>query len=175
MAEIMTGQAYVEDEATIGRLKEAGPGASVLHFATHGESRADNPLFSGIRLADGWLTALDIFNLRIDASLVTLSACDSGQHHLAGGDELLGLTRSFLYAGASSLLLSYWQIPDAVAIEFITDFYRRLAAGAGKAAALRQAQLALLQRGRAGDDSSIPYQHPFIWAPFFLMGSPDSL
>ncbi len=175
VAEIMAGQASVEEDATIARLKEAGPGASVLHFATHGEFRADNPLFSGVLLADGWLTALDIFNLRLDASLITLSACDSGQHRIVGGDELLGLTRSFLYAGAASLLLSYWQIPDAIAAELITAFYRHLAAGERKATALRRAQLALLRRGREGDADSSHYQHPFIWAPFFLMGSPHKL
>ncbi len=175
VTEIMAGQAFLEENATIHQVKANAPAARVLHFATHGEFRKDNPLFSGALLADGWLTALDIFNLRLNASLVTLSACDSGQHRIAGGDELLGLTRSFLYAGAASLLLSYWQIPDAIASDFITDFYRRLAAGERKATALRQAQLALLQRGRQGDSETAHYRHPFIWAPFFLMGSPHHL
>jgi CHAT domain-containing protein len=175
VAAIMAGRAAVEEDAIIARLKEAGPTARVLHFATHGEFRGDNPLFSGILLADGWLTALDIFNLRFEASLITLSACDTGQHRIAGGDELLGLTRAFLYAGAASLLLSHWQIPDAIASEFITDFYRHLAAGERKATALRRAQLALLHRGRQGEPNSAHYQHPFIWAPFFLMGSPHNL
>lgn len=175
VAAIMAGQAFLEDDAVLVRLQEAGPSARVLHFATHGEFRADNPLFSGVLLADGWLTTLDIFNLRLDASLITLSACDSGQHRIAGGDELLGLTRSFLYAGAASLLLSHWQIPDAVAAELIMTFYRHLAAGERKAAALRRAQLALLRRGREDDAESSHYQHPFIWAPFFLMGSPHEL
>ena len=174
VAEIMGGRAFVEDEATSERVKAEGTGAQVVHFATHGEFRADNPLFSGLLLADGWLTALDIFNLRLEASLVTLSACDTGQHQIAGGDELLGLTRSFLYAGAASLLLSYWHIPDAIAIAFITDFYRHLAAGERKASALRYAQLSLLRQGRE-EEGAAHYQHPFIWAPFFLMGSPHSL
>ncbi len=174
VAEIMDGRAFVEDEAIKQRVKETAAGAQVVHFATHGEFRADNPLFSGILLADGWLTALDIFNLRLEASLITLSACDTGQHQIAGGDELLGLTRSFLYAGAASLLLSYWHIPDEITIAFITDFYRHLAAGERKAAALRHAQLALLRQGRR-DESVAHYQHPFIWAPFFLMGAPHSL
>ncbi len=174
VADIMAGIAHVEEDATIARLKEEGKAARLLHFATHGEFRADNPLFSGILLADGWLTALDIFNLRLQSSLITLSACDTGQHRIAGGDEQLGLTRAFLYAGASSLLLSYWQIPDAIAMDFITDFYRHLAAGDRKATALRRAQLNLLKRGREDDEAS-HYRHPFIWAPFFLMGSPNHL
>ncbi len=175
VAEIMHGHAFVEDEATIARVKENTSHARILHFASHGEFRTENPLFSGILLADGWLTALDIFNLRLEASLVTLSACETGQHRIGGGDELLGLTRSFLYAGASSLLLSYWQIPDAIAYDFIHDFYQQLAAGKRKATALRQAQLALLNRGREEQTSTQHYQHPFIWASFFLMGSPNQL
>ena len=76
----------------------------VLHLATHADFRPDNPLFSGLALADGWLTTLDIFNLRLDASLVTLSACQTGRSVIGGGDELLGLMRSFLAAGAASLV-----------------------------------------------------------------------
>ncbi len=175
VADIMHGHAFIEDEATIARVKESAPHAQILHFASHGEFRTENPLFSGILLADGWLTALDIFNLRLETSLVTLSACETGQHRIGGGDELIGLTRSFLYAGAASLLLSYWQIPDAIAYDFIHDFYQQLAAGKRKATALRHAQLALLNRGREERTSTQHYQHPFIWASFFLMGSPHQL
>ncbi len=175
VAKIMKGDAYLEENATLARVKQEALRARLVHFATHGQFRADNPLFAGVLLADGWLTALDIFNLRFEASLITLSACETGQHRVGGGDELLGLTRSFLYAGAASLLLSHWQIPDAITFTFIDDFYRRLAAGKRKAAALREAQLALMQRGQEGDETTAHYQHPFIWAPFFLMGSPDAL
>ncbi len=175
VATIMRGRAWVEEEATLHRVKEETPTARAVHFAAHGAFRADNPLFSGILLADGWLTALDIFNLRFEASLITLSACETGQHRVGGGDELLGLTRSFLYAGAASLLLSYWQIPDAIAFAFIDDFYQRLVAGKRKAQALREAQLALMRLGQEGDSATSHYQHPFIWAPYFLMGSPDAL
>jgi len=170
VAHIMGGQAFLEEDATLTQLKQQGAQAQVLHFATHGEFRADNPLFSGIWLADGWLTTLDIFNLHLDASLVTLSACHSGQHRIGGGDELLGLTRAFLYAGAHSLLLSFWQIPDAIAETLVTEFYRHLAAGQRKASALRKAQLTLLEQSQTDFHS-----HPFIWAPYFLTGSPNHL
>jgi len=175
VAEIMGGEAFLEADATLDQVKKYAPRAQVVHFATHGEFRPDNPLFAGVLLADGWLTALDIFNLRLETSLITLSACETGQHRVGGGDELLGLTRSFLYAGAASLLLSYWQIPDSITFFFINDFYQHLAQGKRKATALREAQLALIHRGREGNEATTHFQHPFIWASFFLLGSPDPL
>ncbi len=169
VASLMQGRAFVEEQATTAAVRQVAPEARLIHFATHGEFRADNPLFSGLLLADGWLTALDIYNLRFRASLVILSACSSGRKIIGGGDELLGLSRSFLYAGASSLLLSYWQLPDEQAKAFITRFYQELIAGKRKAAALRQAQLHFLRR----DDHT--FAHPHAWASFFLMGDPGAL
>lgn len=168
VADLLSGEVLLEKDATRSRVHDAR--ASVLHFATHGVFRPDEPLFSGIQLADGWLTTLDIFNLKLEASLVTLSACQTGRHSIGGGDELLGMARAFLYAGAASLLLSHWNIDDAVTASFISHFYRQLAVGERKATALRQAQLAILH---SSDDDA--HQHPFYWAPFFLMGSPDEL
>ena len=168
VADLLSGKVLLEKDATRSRVHDAR--ASVLHFATHGVFRPDEPLFSGIQLADGWLTTLDVFNLKLEASMVTLSACQTGRHSIGGGDELLGMARAFLYAGAASLLLSHWNIDDAVTASFISHFYRQLAGGERKATALRQAQLAILH---SHDDDT--HQHPFYWAPFFLMGSPDEL
>ncbi len=70
------------------------------------------PFFSGLLLADGWLTIPQIYQLRLKADLVTLSGCETGIHEVSGGDELLGLTRGFLYAGASSMLVSLWRVAD---------------------------------------------------------------
>ncbi|MCK5923809.1 MAG: CHAT domain-containing protein, partial [Methylococcales bacterium] len=114
IAEIMEGTVYVEAEATLACLKTEASQYRALHLATHGDFRADNPLFSGLTFADGQLTTLDVFNLRLQASLVTLSACQTGRYVVGGGDELLGLSRAFLYAGTASLVLSLWQVNDAV-------------------------------------------------------------
>jgi hypothetical protein len=139
--------------------------------ATHGEFRPDNPLFSGLALADGWLTTLDIFNLRLQASLVTLSACQSGQSQVGGGDELLGLMRAFLYAGAASLVLSLWAVEDRSTALLMEAFYAKLAEGWSKGAALRHAQRQFIQDGVSqGDAAQRLYKHPFFWAPFFLVG-----
>ncbi|MFX1495847.1 MAG: CHAT domain-containing protein, partial [Promethearchaeota archaeon] len=174
IAELLGGQALLEAEAAPARLKQAAPGCRVLHLAAHGDFRPDNPLFSGLALAGGWLTTLDIFNLRLDASLVILSACQTGRNVIGGGDELLGLMRAFLYAGAASLVLSLWAVDDRSTAQLMEAFYRKLAAGWSKGAALRHAQLQLA--GHAGDDAVAgAYAHPYFWAPFFLIGDAGPL
>lgn len=160
----LDGVAYLEEEATLARLRSVLDRCRVLHLATHGDFRPDNPLFSGLVLADGWLTTLDVFNLRLAASLVTLSACQTGRSVVGGGDELMGLMRAFLYAGSASLLLTLWPVEDRSAAEIIDTFYGRLAAGWSKAAALRFAQRQALAQ-----------EHPYYWAPFYLVGDPGPL
>ncbi|MEJ2210878.1 MAG: CHAT domain-containing protein, partial [Anaerolineae bacterium] len=91
VALVLGGQAVVEEEATPWLLEARAAGCRVLHLASHGDFRPDNPLFSGLALSGGWLTTLDIFRLRLQASLVTLSACQTGRSVVGGGDELLGL------------------------------------------------------------------------------------
>jgi CHAT domain-containing protein len=158
IAEAWSGHVLVEEEATLENLQEQAGNYKILHLATHGEFRPDNPLFSGLALANGWLTTLDIFNLRLRASLVTLSACETGRSLVGGGDELLGLMRAFLAAGASSLVSTYWAVEDKTTAVLMSSFYQALAENASKGAALRQAQLAHID------------QHPYFWAPFFLVG-----
>ena len=162
------GRLLLEQAATQAALQSLLGQSTLIHLATHGHFRADNHLFSGLALADGWLTTLDISNLRLRASLVTLSACQTGRHIIGGGDELLGLIRAFLGAGASSLVATLWAVEDGATAQLMAHFYRQLTAGLGKGAALRQAQLSLL----AGPDR---YRHPYYWAPFFLVGDSGPL
>jgi CHAT domain-containing protein/predicted negative regulator of RcsB-dependent stress response len=166
IAAIFGGQAVLEDEATRERLREIVTDCRILHLAAHGDFRPDNPLFSGLALAEGWLTTLDIFNLRLNASLVTLSACQTGRNVVGGGDELLGLMRAFLYAGAASLALSLWAVEDRSTAQLMEAFYSKLAEGWTKGAALRYAHLQFIE-GTVTD----LYAHPYFWAPFFLVGS----
>jgi CHAT domain-containing protein len=163
----LNGAAYVEEEATVEALRERGRRASVVHLATHAEFRVDNPLFSGLRLADAWLTTLDIFDLEFDASLLTLSGCHTGRSVVGGGEELLGLARAFFAAGAASLLLSLWAVEDGSTAEFMRNYYSALKAGATKASALQHAQAAFIQDER--------YSHPYYWAAFELMGDTGHL
>jgi CHAT domain-containing protein len=154
-AQLLQGQ-----EATIPALRATAPGQDLLHLACHGLFRGDNPLFSALRLGDGWLTVAEAAELELGAGLVTLSACESGRSRVVEEDELLGLTRAFLGSGATSLIVSLWLVNDASTAQLMEEFYRCLQAGQSKAAALRAAQRALLAKET----------HPYYWAPFVLVG-----
>jgi CHAT domain-containing protein/tetratricopeptide (TPR) repeat protein len=176
IAKLSGGQAFLEERATPARLREAAADCHALHLAAHGDFRPDNPLFSGLALADGWLTTLDIFNLRLNASLVTLSACQTGCSVVGGGDELLGLMRAFLYAGTASLVLSLWAVEDRSTAHLMETLYRKLAQGWRKGAALRYAQMRFIEgQGPDGEAAGDLYSHPYFWAPFFLVGDAGPL
>jgi tetratricopeptide (TPR) repeat protein len=176
VADLFGGELCAEDAATVAHLSEAGARRRVIHLATHGDFRSDNPLFSGLALADGWLSTLDCFNLRLGASLVTLSGCQTGRSVVGGGDELLGLTRALLAAGAASLLLSLWAVEDVSTAQWMTDFYTHLANGRTKGEAVRQAQIGFIRgQGAADPAQAACYAHPFFWAPFYLVGDSGPL
>lgn len=177
VAAVLNGQVAVDNDATLARLREAAGDCHVLHLATHAMFHMDNPLFSGLALAGGeWLTTLDVFNLPLSASLVTLSACQTGQHVIGGGDELLGLMRAFLYAGAASLVLTQWAVEDRSTLRLMETFYRELHAGQPKAAALRTAQLSFLCSEQSDHEATSPaHAHPYFWGPFYLVGDAGPL
>jgi CHAT domain-containing protein len=174
-------EVYLEEQATKRRLQEAAVECAVLHLATHAEFRSDNPLFSGLLLADGWCTTLDIFNLRLKGALVTLSACQTGRSVIGGGDELLGLMRAFSFAGASSLLLSHWPVEDQSTARMMDSFYSKVATGISLSAALRQSQcefIGVQQEGAQHDENALAhpemYRHPYYWASFILVGRTEN-
>lgn len=148
------------EAATTAALNQHAETADVLHLACHGNFRADNPLFSSLKLADGWLTVRDAYGLDLDCDLVVLSACETGVSAVAPGDEIIGLARGFFSAGAPSLLLTLWTVDDEATADLMAFFYQRLLAGDGPAAALRWAQRKMLERK----------PHPFFWSPFILLG-----
>jgi len=154
------GTVLLGEQATFQHFQQSAAGCDILHLAAHGLFRPDAPLLSSIHLADRWLAVQDIYNLDLKASLVTLSACETGLGRDAGGDDLMGLVRGFLYAGASSLLVSLWTVDDEAMTHLVIAFYTHWLAGQPKARALRQAQLDLLEK----------YEHPFYWAPLVLVG-----
>lgn len=157
---------YVADQADLTGLRRAAASADVLHIATHGLFRQDNPFFSALKLADGWIDVHELYRLPLAARLVVLSACESGAGHATGGDELIGLARGFLAAGAETLVVSRWNVHDAMGAQLMTRFHRHLrrapAAGttAKTAAALRAAQLEAIRVD----------EHPYYWASFQVVG-----
>ncbi|HLK53910.1 MAG TPA: CHAT domain-containing tetratricopeptide repeat protein, partial [Candidatus Angelobacter sp.] len=151
---------FMGPEATEERLRAYGPQSRFIHIATHGYFRQDNPMFSSIRLGNSLLSLFDLYQLRFDAELVTLSGCGTGMNVVIGGDELIGLVRGLLYAGAQTLMVSLWEVHDQSTAEFMRDFYQDYRISANKANALRNAVLKLKQKHR----------HPYYWAAFALVG-----
>jgi CHAT domain-containing protein len=123
--------------------------------------RVDNPLFSALKLHDQWLLAADIMQWQLSGALVTLSACESGRSQVLAGDEVIGLTRAVLGAGAATLVVSLWLVQDETTAALMSMWYEQ-ARQIGRAAALRNAQLELKAK----------YPHPYYWAPFVLVGQP---
>jgi tetratricopeptide (TPR) repeat protein len=153
----------VGQQATRAVVTEALARARIVHIAAHARFDADDPMSSGIRLADGLLTARTLLAMSAPSlSLVTLSACETGISQIDPAQELLGLTRALMFAGADSLLLSLWKVPDASTVDIMSTFYNRLENGAWKADALRAAALGARERYGA---------HRFDqWAGFQLIG-----
>ena len=161
----LRGRVFQEDAARRTILAE--PPVQVLHIIAHGEHRIDRPDLSFVELADGYLYTDDVLQHDMSYELVTLSACETGRGRLAGGEELIGLGRGFLYAGAQALITSMWRIHDAVTLSLMESLYQSLAAGSSKAAALQAAQRQGLQNP--------PYSHPAYWGAFQLIGDPAPL
>jgi CHAT domain-containing protein len=139
----------------------------VLHFATHSELREDKPLASALLLSAeaedaGRLDVRDILKLDLQARLVVLSACETGLGALSRGDELVGLQRAFLYAGARAVVTTLWKVDDRSTFDLMSVFYLELAKH-GAADALRVAQRNIMAR----------YPHPYWWAAFGLAGMPE--
>ena len=154
-ATVLTGQ-----DANGDALRAASVQADVLHLACHGQFRSDNPMFSALHLVDGPFTVQDAEALRLPQGIVVLSACDSGVATASKGDEVIGLVRAFLIAGAARVVASLWPVDDAVTTEFMAVFYSSLRAGVAPAAALRCAQLEVMKT----------HPHPFHWAAFAVYG-----
>jgi hypothetical protein len=167
----------IEDRQENRAIRQLVRGAGRL-----GELEFENPLLrSGLALAganaglrgiapamveDGLLTAEDVAGLDLRGTeLVVLSACETGLGDVRTGEGVFGLRRAFVLAGAKTLVMSLWKVPDEPTCELMEDFYRRLLAGEGRAEALRQAQLALKAK----------YPDPFYWGAFICQGDPSPL
>ncbi len=179
-----SARAYVGVDASEEQAKSVS--ARILHFATHGRFNERAPLDSYLALTipqefrkdqdNGLLQAWEIFeDVRLDADLVVLSACESGVGEQVDGEGLKGLTRAFQFAGARTVAASLWQVDDRATAELMQRFYRHLKAGMPKDEALRAAQLELIRgpvemknpRGQVVErDLSLPY----YWAAFQLIG-----
>lgn len=156
----------LREKATKTAVETMMGGFSILHFATHGIFNPDKPLGSALLLAgdgeqDGFLTVSELYNLRLHADLVTLSACETALAKVANGDDLIGFTRALLYAGSSSIVSSLWNVDDQATGDLMLEFYRNLRKSGNKMESLIAAQRTIKKL----------YHHPYYWAAFQLTGS----
>ncbi len=203
VARLAGGEAWISPAAKSAQLIATGRHTRWLHIAGHAIYNPHDPLGTYLQLGqDEQLSTRTIMSeLELDADLVTLSACMSGLNQVMSGDELFGLQRAFLYAGAPAVVCTLWETADFVALLLMDRFYTALHGGSSPATALRDAQVALrdmtgrdllatLERWRTEDPAflaalgtlpDIPteafdvaiYADPFYWAPFMLIGKPD--
>jgi CHAT domain-containing protein/Tfp pilus assembly protein PilF len=147
-------------------------GYRIVHFATHGLLNNEHPELSGLVLSlvdengkpqDGFLQLEDIYNLKLPVDLVVLSGCETGLGEDVSGEGLIGLTRGFMYAGASRIVASLWSVNDVATAEFMTLFYKAMLRDKLQpAAALRRAQIEMRQQRR--------WNSPYYWAAFEIQG-----
>jgi CHAT domain-containing protein len=157
---------YFNKDATETIFKTKSKTPRMILLSCHGEFDAVNPLFSSLLLAadeknDGRLEAHEIFGLDLNADLVVMSACETGLAKVSVGDELIGLSRSFIYAGSSSLTSSLWKVDDLATAVMIKRFFRYLKTGDSKSRALQKAVLFVKDQINT---------HPAFWAAFNLIG-----
>ncbi|MBU3671032.1 MAG: CHAT domain-containing protein [Sinobacteraceae bacterium] len=162
---IPSSEIFARAQASEEIFKARAPMFRMLHVASHGEFNGANALQSRLLLAksgteDGSLTVGDLYNMRLDADLVTLSACETGLGKVQTGDDVLGLTRGFLFAGSSNIVASQWKVDDQATGVLMQHFYANLSAGKPKREALRDAQR----------ETRKAFAHPFYWAAFYLTG-----
>jgi CHAT domain-containing protein len=200
----MVGQVNAASKSLVGReaTKEAVASAmgdfDALHFATHGLPCPEVPMLSSVALADGErLTVGEFLVRRLRASLVVLSACDTGIGQPTDGDDVVGFSRSLLAAGVQAIVVSLWPVDDLVTSLIMREFYQRLQTGKGASEALRESQLMArqlqageldryawdIQKGLRPDEAgqrpiapqrrqgkSRDYSEPRFWAPFIYIG-----
>ncbi|MCC5612212.1 CHAT domain-containing protein [Nostoc sp. CHAB 5834] len=167
ISKLLKTEPLIGKKATVATVVKRLPEARFVHLATHGIFDDIQGLNSGIALTpsgkdDGLLTASEILDLKLNAELVVLSACDTGRGRLTG-DGVIGLSRSLISAGVPSVLVSLWSVPDAPTALLMTEFYQNLQKSSDKAQALRQAMLTTMKNN----------PNPVDWAAFTLIGEAE--
>lgn len=156
----------VREQATESLFKSYASRVPVLHIASHGEFNPEEPLSSRLLLVgdetnDGSLTVGELYDLELNSELVTLSACQTGLGDVQSGDDVIGLTRGFLFAGAANIVASLWMVDDEATARLMVNLYHNLQSQ-DKQQSLRNAQLSVKNNYQA---------HPYYWAAFQLTGS----
>ena len=178
IAKMLDGSAFLNGNATEQVFRDTAYKFDILHLAMHGIYDDKNPLNSHLVFAqlddenqDNKLTAAELYNMNLEASLIFIGACNSGFGNINRGEGIMSLSRSFAYAGCPSIVMSLWSVPDNETARISNDFFKMLKNGATKNEALRQAKLKYL------NDSKVPPDrlHPLFWAGFVPIGEMSPL
>ena len=171
--QMMGGQIYLDSMATEEQFMKVAPKAGILHLATHGKSNdrhGDYSYLAFYQTSDSTENELlfvkNLYEMDISASLVVLSACETGIGELQRGEGIISLARGFSYAGAASILTTLWSIDDNASASIMVGFYKNLKDGDPKDIALRKAKLAYIQKNKGNNRT-----HPLFWAAFVPMGN----
>lgn len=170
------GQLFIGAQANESIFNKLAPNNQIIHLATHAQVNDLQPLQSGLlfseegdTLEDGYLNALEIYQMQLDAELAVMSACNTGFGQLIKGEGIMSLGRAFLYAGCNSLVTSLWLANDASTSKIIQNFYDYLAQGMTKDEALRMAKIDYL---KTADPLTA---HPYFWANLIAIGDMSPL
>lgn len=170
------GQFFLDQDASESRFKSLEGSSQILHLAMHALVDEENPWRSKMifsqnsdTLEDGFLHAYELYNLRLNAEMAVLSACNTGFGPLSQGEGVMSLSRAFSYAGCQSIVMSLWPAQDKATTEIMTLFYQGLSKGLPKDKALRRAKLEYLK------NSEDLFLHPFYWANFVVSGDTKAL
>ena len=175
IAKLLGGKAEIGLTATEHNFKQMADNYEILHLASHSIIEDEAPLYSRLlfdneqdSIDDGFLHTYELYNMDLNADLVTLSSCNTGVGKLYKGEGIMSLARGFMYAGVPNLVMSLWSVSDKPTKDLMTYFYEELRSGESKSAALRKAKLRYLQQ--ADDRTADPY----YWGSFIYVGQVES-
>lgn len=174
--QIFAGKAFLGQEATKENFLRHAPNYQILHLAMHSVFKENNELESQLVFnhstgtEDNILSMTELFNLRLPADLVVLSACNSGWGEIAKGEGVMSLARAFAYAGCRSQVISLWKVDDVASSQLMLDFFEAIEAGNPLDEAMQQAQLRYIDQA-----PNSPLAHPYFWATFDVVGNTDPI
>ena len=168
---------YSGDQATESKFKSEAGGYGILHLAMHTLIDNENPMFSKLAFTltdkdtedDGFLNTYELYNMKLNASMVVLSACNTGSGKLLKGEGIISLARGFIYAGVPGLIMTLWAVEDKSGATIMSSFYKNLHKGMPKDKALREAKLQYIQQ--AGQFRS----HPYFWSAYVAVGDTSAV
>lgn len=177
LSNTVKGDFYYGKDANESIFKESAADYTVLHLALHGEVDQNSPDNSRLYFTpdstsleeDNTLHIFELYDMDLNADLAVLSACNTGAGKLKNGEGIMSLGKAFQYAGVNSVLLSQWEVSDAVAPVIMSSFYSNLKEGMSKSESLRQAKLDFLE------SSNNITSNPYYWGSFFIVGNPDPI